>query len=325
MPTEKYTTLGQTTLNGAYTSGGGTLTFTSASSFPPDGNFRVRIDDEIFLCTAVSGATITVTGAQEGTSAANHADLSVVTEVFTAAALDAIRADICQSGAAASLPAAEKAGILYLPTDGAFLSRDTGAAINRWGLIRKVGFQPLSGLAWINQGTALADDDGGMLTLHDTYVSDTGLKILKKAATGGTFTFTAWLLFTQFQLNYHRAGILLREASSGKLHSINTSSNAGAAIIEVERWTDEQNLASSIIGITPNSHTFTMGVWLRLTYDGTNIIASISGDGKVWGHLNSTAKAVSFTTAPDEIGIFTHAWSDGALPLGISVISWLES
>ncbi len=322
---ERYTTLGQSTLNGSYTSGGSTLTLTSAASFPSAGNFRFRIENEIFKCTGVSGAVLTVVGAQEGTSAANHPNGAAVTEVLTASALDAIRADIVQSGVTSSLPASDKAGNLYLPTDGSFISRDTGSVIERWGLIRKVGFQPLSGLTWINQGTALADDNGGMLTLHDTYVSDTGIKILKKAATGSTFTFTAWLLFTEFQLNYHRAGILLRESSSSKMHSINTSSNAGAAALVIERWTDDQNLAATMATVTPNSHIFTMGVWFRLTYDGTNILSYISGDGKVWALLNSTPKATSFTTAPNEIGIMLQSWQDGTYPIGISVISWLES
>ena len=65
----------ETTVATDYTSGGTTLVVADS---PPSGllaNFRVRVDDEIFLVTAIGGTgnkTWTVTGAQEGTTAANH-------------------------------------------------------------------------------------------------------------------------------------------------------------------------------------------------------------------------------------------------------------
>ncbi len=60
-------------LNGAYTSGGVTLTVDNQSYFQV--NDVIQIESEKFLVTAYVGSTqLTVVGAFEGTSAANHAD-----------------------------------------------------------------------------------------------------------------------------------------------------------------------------------------------------------------------------------------------------------
>lgn len=91
MATETFANTASSTLNGAYTSGGSSIVVTSASTFPTTGNFRVLIDSEIMLVTAVSGTTFTVSGAQEGTSAANHSNGAAVTHLLTKGALQAIQ------------------------------------------------------------------------------------------------------------------------------------------------------------------------------------------------------------------------------------------
>jgi len=67
------------TLSSSYTAGGGSLVVNSASGLPTGAcTFYaiVKADggntEEVFLVTNVSGTTLTVTGAQEGTSASNH-------------------------------------------------------------------------------------------------------------------------------------------------------------------------------------------------------------------------------------------------------------
>jgi hypothetical protein len=86
---ELFTNNASTTLNGAINNSVTSLVLTSASLFPASGNFRIRIDDEIILVTAISGATCTVARGQEGTTAASHADLATVRHVLTAGAIQA--------------------------------------------------------------------------------------------------------------------------------------------------------------------------------------------------------------------------------------------
>lgn len=81
---ERFTNNASTTLNGAINNSTTSVVVTSATLFPTAGNFRIRIEDEIMLVTAVSGSTFTVTRAYEGTTAASHADTTTVREVLTA-------------------------------------------------------------------------------------------------------------------------------------------------------------------------------------------------------------------------------------------------
>ncbi len=81
-----------TTLAGAINNATGTLVVASASGAPAP-NFRIRVDGEIMLVTAVAGTTWTATRGIEGTAAASHASGAVVVHVLTAGALAALFAD----------------------------------------------------------------------------------------------------------------------------------------------------------------------------------------------------------------------------------------
>lgn len=85
---ERFRNNAATTLNGAITAAATTLTVTSAAAFPTAGEFRLLIEAEILLVTAVAGAVFTVTRGAEGTTAAAHASLVAVEHVLTMGALD---------------------------------------------------------------------------------------------------------------------------------------------------------------------------------------------------------------------------------------------
>lgn len=61
-----------TTLVGAINSAATTIQVASPSLFPTDGNFRLRIGNELLLVTAVAGDLFTVVRAREGTTATSH-------------------------------------------------------------------------------------------------------------------------------------------------------------------------------------------------------------------------------------------------------------
>jgi hypothetical protein len=85
--TEKFSNDAQSTLTAAIAAGDASLTVASAAAFPSSGNFRLLIDSEILLVTAVAGNTFTVGRGQEGTTAAAHANGAYATHVLTAGAL----------------------------------------------------------------------------------------------------------------------------------------------------------------------------------------------------------------------------------------------
>lgn len=90
MALEQLTNKAASTLSAAITSGATSLTVASAAAFPTNGNFRVIVDNEIMLVTAVSGTTFTVTRGAESTTAASHASGAAITHVLTAASLRAL-------------------------------------------------------------------------------------------------------------------------------------------------------------------------------------------------------------------------------------------
>lgn len=77
-----------TTLNGAITNVETSLVVASAVGFPTTGRFRLRIDNEIIIVTAVAGTTFTVTRGAEGTSAAAHSNGANVYQIVTAEGLE---------------------------------------------------------------------------------------------------------------------------------------------------------------------------------------------------------------------------------------------
>lgn len=93
MPTEKFANNAITTLNGGINNAVSSLVVTSASLFPSVGQFRIRIDNEIMIVTAVAGTTFTVTRGAEGTSAASHSDGATIRHIVTAGGLSQAIAD----------------------------------------------------------------------------------------------------------------------------------------------------------------------------------------------------------------------------------------
>lgn len=84
MATEQFSNLAQTTLASSIVAGAPSLTVASASGFPASGQFRIVIDQEIFLVTTISGTAFTVTPGYEGTTEANHSSGAVVAHILTA-------------------------------------------------------------------------------------------------------------------------------------------------------------------------------------------------------------------------------------------------
>lgn len=71
-----------TAVNSDYTSGGGTMVVASVSGLLAT-PFYIRVGNEILQVTGNAGTTLNVTGAQLGTSAANHLAATAVNSIFT--------------------------------------------------------------------------------------------------------------------------------------------------------------------------------------------------------------------------------------------------
>jgi len=93
MSTEKFANSAQSDLLAPITGVATSLTVVSATSFPTSPQFRLKIEAELVLVTAVAGPVFTITRGIEGTTPAAHAAAVPVTHILTAGVFDQIRYD----------------------------------------------------------------------------------------------------------------------------------------------------------------------------------------------------------------------------------------
>lgn len=99
------------------------MSVASVANLPAIGNFTILVDSEFFLVSAIAGSgpyTLTVAGAQEGSSAANHSSGASVYCILSAGGLAQILADMNQVGPYASRPTSTsgaRLGMRYRCTD----------------------------------------------------------------------------------------------------------------------------------------------------------------------------------------------------------------
>lgn len=87
---EQFTNFGSTSLSSPATAGSTSISVNDATNFPATGQFRVVIDNEVFLVTGVTGTTFTVTPGYENTTQANHNTGATVSCVVTAGVMNNI-------------------------------------------------------------------------------------------------------------------------------------------------------------------------------------------------------------------------------------------
>ena len=92
----------ETTLNGGIDASTTSITVASATGAPA-ANFRIRVDNEYMLVTAVAGTTFTVVRGIEGSAAASHSNAATVTHVLTAGGLAQAIREVGDRGAVSLL------------------------------------------------------------------------------------------------------------------------------------------------------------------------------------------------------------------------------
>lgn len=102
-----------TTLSAGIDNSVTTIPVTSAAVYGATGNFRIRIDSEIMLVTAISGNNLTATRGVEGTSAASHSNGAVVRFVLTSGGLAQYVADNAGAGGGNPWQGAYSSGTTY--------------------------------------------------------------------------------------------------------------------------------------------------------------------------------------------------------------------
>lgn len=333
MAQEQFTNGPSTTLASTILLGATSLTVNDATGFPTTGNFRIRIDSEIILVTAVSGTTFTITRAQEGTTAAGHSGGATVTHVLTAGALEAFREDNIGAGAIANRPTVGETGRIYIPNDGLIFQRDNGTTWQSFGPLYKFVQPPaVSSFTWRNQGTATATDQGGRIYLTDPVHVAVAYRWLYRPNPGATFTVTTALRALIEGYNGSGSsefGLGFADPTAGKVAFIRwrfTNGNQAVCSVGYNNNNDatfatHQNTAYAHGDERPGIY------WLRCVMGASNREYWISFDGVNWIQSYSESKTLNFTPTHvaliwSNIGTIANTNLGGQMPM--TVFHWEE-
>ena len=301
------------------------LTVKSATGFPTGGNFRILIESEIMLATAVQGNVFTVTRAQEGTSAASHDADVAVNHILTAGALAQREIEQFASGALDGRDAAGQAGRLYLPTEG-YVHQDNGSLWDMLPLSKVT--PPASGdFSWVNQGSAIVTDTTGMMVLKTpSSASADSLRCLVKSAPGTPYTITVGFLaqrpiYTNSSVS-PQFGVCWRESSSGKLLTYGWGTNNYPLFFQYAQWTNETTISAGQFSCgAPSIAPY----WVRFGDDGTYRTVEVSSDGFNWVPVQPPQRRTVFCT-PNQVGVFANNWKTSqGIQRVVSVLHWRES
>lgn len=315
-----------TTLSGSINNSVTSITVASATGFPSSGNFRIKVESELMLVTAVAGTTWTVTRGIENTSAAAHANAVSVIHVLTEKGLETYVGEYIQTGTLASLPSAEKAGRLYLPNDGVSILRDTGTLWDGIGPAWKLIVPADSGYSWGNQQTAsyTARNDGILISGGTAGSSQWTLRgrVKNRAGTSTGYKLTVGMMSFLSNANFAMAGIGLYESSSGKCEFIRCHSDNGSPRASMSRTTALQTGTLSDLGTSVEIGyfgSFPLIHWMQIEQTSTDLVYKYSTNQVDWFTLRSHSITQSFSAAPDQFILHTIPYSQTCKALFMSV------
>jgi hypothetical protein len=313
-------------LNGSIGPNDNVINLNSIFGFPSTGNFRIIIDSEIMLVTAVSGTTLTVTRGVDDSIAVVHSDGAIVDAILTKSSLQQFRADFNLMGIYSALPAPDTAlvGRTFHCTDIPIKLRDNGFSWDAFGPIYNLIPPPaLNTFTFVTQGSAIAINNGPFITYYDTG-SATSVKksLLTKSTPTQPYTLTiGFIPFVTASAGYTRVGIAFRNSGSDK-YTINGISwregtNKGG-YLDVSYWSNitlqTQNYS------TPHGYLGTP-IFLRIKDDNTNRTYSISNDNLLWCQLYSESRTNNYTA--DQYGVVINTDSTTS-KVGMTLLHWLE-
>lgn len=332
MSTAKYTTSGASTLASGINTSATSISVQSGdgAKFPSAGDFWLRLTQasdatawEIVKATARSTDAITIVRNQAGSGASSPYSFStndIVTEVVTAAMLDQIRSDICQTAAFGSRPSPEKDGIIFLPTKGLYAFRDTGGAWGAWGPIMKCT-PPPAAASWtaVNQGSSTLTDTNGTVVLFAPNTGGTQLRLYKIAQSNVDFIVEAAFTSSMSTVGNTRSGLAVTDGT--KVMTLGPSNDASRS---VDMWNSVTSFSS---GGTPwgnqSSQINHLIVW-RIVYtaSGTTFSFEVSTDGgQTWLVLGTNNAFLGTIT---DVGIFVDSETNG-LDVYLNVFHWKVS
>lgn len=325
MAIEVFANNASSVLNGDIDGSTTTVVLADGSPFPATGNFRIIVDSEIMLVTARSSNTLTVTRSVEGTAAVSHSNSTTVNHILTAGTMDAFRTDNIASGTYANLPAAAKAGRIYIPNNSFYdLLYDNGSSWDHIVRGKKVTPPVLGDFTWTNQGSATTVTTNGGIYLSTPNEADNN-RFLRLAYPSAPFTRTLCCIphVPIGTAGYPNCGIVITDGT--KVISLGVGwrqdatagpNNVRGSFFEVIRWSTVSTFNAESF-VYPGSYF--APIWLRFNDNNTDRLYQVSYDGTNFTEVFSETRTNYFT--PTHIGFYVNS-AGGSIYTGITVLGW---
>lgn len=217
------------------------------------------------------------------------------------------------------------AGITITPNDGA--NTITVAATGGSGSVSNAWFPafttPVDGdFSWINQGGAsvTVNANGGIHLIAPASASDS-VRIRDKAAPATPYTITACFLMNLVELVFQTAGLCWREAGTGEVITVGVVKQDSIGDMTIGCLDFASPTSFTAINADVDCSDAPKPIWLRITDNGTDRIASWSADGYNFTTLFTEGRTV-FLTA-DRVGFYANT-STSSWPASTTLLSWAQ-
>jgi hypothetical protein len=280
--TTLYTALTDTT--------GTTVVVVNYAGIPSVPQFRIKIDTEIFLVTAISiggsNSTLTVTRGAEGSTAATHLAGAGVYHIPTAAS-------IIQAGRQYS--AFPTSPGFTVPVDSGFTT-------------------------FVNSGSATHTQTNYGITITDPIAAGDHWRQLLFTCPSTPYTLTTLIQANVPSENSHYFGLIWSDGTKLVTASlISSTSLYGAYKASVDKWTNSTTASANYT----YAYVSFPDWWQQITDDGTNRIYRISRDGLNWQQIHSVSRTDFLT--PTVCGVAWNASGSTAHPFSGSIISFKQT
>lgn len=282
-----------TQLNGAISNSDTSIVVDNGGVFPASGDFYVLIESEIILVTARSSNTLTVTRGQDGTTAASHADDSLIKLTLSRAAIEAYFGERIQSGGYASRPSTARKGWQYFAND-VNLAWDYDGT--NWNLIHPC-FVPyanrvnLSSWTAVNLGTSTWTDINGVMSVQVPAGTTSNIRLYHKSLPTPPFKLNTIIYPCPMVIQFTSAGFGFYNTTDTKsyLNHVQTDNNGQQCAV------DRYNSNTSFQGLAIRMQHWGGPIWLQLEDDNTNWYFRHSYNGKQYQLQFSVARNTHVT------------------------------
>jgi hypothetical protein len=327
---EKFSNLAVNVLSAAMTTTATSCSLTDAFRFPASGSFRIKIDDELLIVTAVAGNTFTVARGAEGTTARSHAAGAFVRHLLTKGGLEARVANRFISDLYDNKPAAGVKGRLFLPTDGQFLEYDDGAAWHKYGPYKRLKAPPQTGWSWVNQGNATATFVGSALVLEDPDLDATNpqIRLYVRPLTVGATSLTAAFTYNGIGTDAPCMGICARDVGgsddanfTGLGLRLAASPSNPMTFLHFKHYTSPTAVEATPSGDSRQLMAMRL-FWLKYEWAGNYKRWYLSADGVNW--IKWFEDTLTSYNTPTQFGVFIDPVNN-AQKVSLSLVHWEES